>query len=571
VNILIVKLSAIGDVVHCLPLAAQIKARLPQAKITWLVEPPAKALLQNNKAVDQVIVFNKKNLLGRLRGLKTLGTGLGDIKSLLTKLSAEQFDLAIDAQGLLKSALLAFASGAPIRVGFRGAREGSSLLMSDTLDVGDYYGLSRHVVDLNIELANFALEIVARRKNLVLEPEPERVVFPLPEPEAIVRQSIRDLLAAGGRGAPGASAASSAQPSLVPALFSADGAPLQAPSILPGAPPEAPKKAPKEAPQSAPLEAQQEAPALGSPQALSQTLSQKLSETSSQVSLATSSEALPLGSIPGVKPPLILSGRIDCPIALLIPGTTWITKIWPANHWIDLGTALLQAGVGRLIICGGKADEVLNQSIYIGIKERLAKFEKRPTWLTENGGGAGGGMQNSTDIGSVPGVGGQNSSDIGSVPSVGGQNSTDIGSVPGVESQNSTDIGSVHGTGGQNSSDIGSVLDGRLLDLTAKTDLIQLLALFELADLVIGADTGPVHLAAATGGPIVVAIHGASPWTRNGPYGEKGRAVYKGIVCQPCFSKTCAIKTIECLRDLPASQVLEVVVQSLSAKPESNE
>ncbi|MBU6452667.1 MAG: hypothetical protein KGS72_12850 [Cyanobacteria bacterium REEB67] len=510
-KILIVKLSAIGDVVHCLPLAAEIKARLPQAKITWLVEPPAKALLENNKAVDQVIVFNKKDLLGRLRGPETLGTGLGDIKTLLTKLSAEHFDLAIDAQGLLKSALLAFASKAPIRVGFRGAREGSSLLMSNTLDVGDYYSLSRHVVDLNIDLANFALEILAQKKNLVLLAKPERAVFPLPEPEALVRQSIQLLLAAEDRGTPGAAAASSAQPSLVPGRILADEAPPKAPfssgkapSILPEAP--------------------SEAPLPGTSRALTQGQ----------------------GAIPGVGSPLIPLERIDCPVAVLVPGTTWVTKIWPADHWSDLGAALLQAGAGRLIICGGKSDEGLNRTIYIGIKERLARLATDPIQPTVNSGGA-------------P----ENSSDIGSVGVAGSQNSSDIGSVGVAGSQNSSDIGSVGVAGSQNSSDIGSVSGGRLLDLTAKTDLIQLVALFQISDLVVGADTGPVHLAAATGRPLVVAVHGASPWTRNGPYGEKGRAVYKGIACQPCFSKTCAIKTIECLRELAAARVMESIVQSL--------
>lgn len=101
-----------------------------------------------------------------------------------------------------------------------------------------------------------------------------------------------------------------------------------------------------------------------------------------------------------------------------------------------------------------------------------------------------------------------------------------------------------------------------MVDLTAKTDLIQLISLFEMSDLVIGADSGPIHLAAAAAavaGPLVVAVHGSTPWLRNGPYGEKGRVVYAGISCQPCFSKTCALKTIECLRDLPVDKVLELI------------
>jgi len=100
-----------------------------------------------------------------------------------------------------------------------------------------------------------------------------------------------------------------------------------------------------------------------------------------------------------------------------------------------------------------------------------------------------------------------------------------------------------------------------LIDLTAKTDLMQLIALFQMTDIVVGADTGPMHLAVAVDRPQVVAVHGSTPWLRNGPYGVKGHAVYAGIACQPCFSKTCELpgKTIECLRDLPAAKVLAAI------------
>lgn len=399
-KILIVRLSAIGDVVHCLPLAAQIKARLPQANITWLVEPPARALLENNPAIDQVVVFEKKDLTSRLKDPLQLGTVISKFKTLLTTLSANHFDLAIDAQGLLKSALLARASGAPVRVGFKGAREGADFFMTDTLDVGDYYNLTTHVVDHNIALANFAVDLLARRKNLVPEASPGTITFPLPIPKSSVQQEIKTLLSGHGVTGGGGSDDSRAQ--------SNDAAP-------------------------------------------------------------------PPGSIPGAQP---LPLRLNCPIAVLIPGTTWQTKIWPAQHWIDLGVGLIGAGVGRLIICGGIADEGTNQSIYKGIESRLGK-------------------------------------------------------------------------------------NRHLIDLTGKTDLIQLIAVFQSANLVVAADSGPMHLAVASAGPWVVAIHGSTPWLRNGPYGPRGRAVYAGIVCQPCFSKTCALTTIECLRDLPASKVLQAIVETL--------
>lgn len=414
---------------HCLPLAAQIRARLPEAKITWLVEPPARALLQGNEAVDQVIVFEKKDLVAQLKNPLSLGTGISKIQDLATTLSANQFDLAIDAQGLLKSALLAWCSKAPVRVGFKGAREGSGLFMTDTLDVGDYWGLTRHIVDHNIALADFAIETLARRKNLVPLGRPELVKFPLPIPQAIVRQEVEALMV-GGELPPKSDPSTDLQP-----------APLLAPVPPLGSVPPA-KPAP---------------PAVHAP-------------------------PLPLQSMPAPPTELGLafqpvSIKLNCPIAVLIPGTTWQTKIWPADKWIELGAALINSGVGRLIICGGKAEEGTNRSIYIGIESLVGQ-------------------------------------------------------------------------------------KGLTVDLTAKTDLMQLVSLFEMSDLVVGADSGPTHLAAAVARPLVVAVHGSTPWLRNGPYGEKGRAVYAGIACQPCFSKTCALKTIECLRDLPVDKVLQAIAQS---------
>ena len=61
-NILIVKLSAIGDVIHALPIAYVLKKRYPNAHITWVVEPTAYELVKHNPYVDEIIIFHKKAL-----------------------------------------------------------------------------------------------------------------------------------------------------------------------------------------------------------------------------------------------------------------------------------------------------------------------------------------------------------------------------------------------------------------------------------------------------------------------------------------------------------------------------
>ena len=59
-SVLVVKLSAIGDVIHALPVSYALKEAYPEARITWVVEPPAYNLLEGNPYIDEIIVFEKK-------------------------------------------------------------------------------------------------------------------------------------------------------------------------------------------------------------------------------------------------------------------------------------------------------------------------------------------------------------------------------------------------------------------------------------------------------------------------------------------------------------------------------
>lgn len=115
-NILIVKLSAIGDVIHALPVAPILKQRFPAARITWVVEKPAYDLLTNNPYIDEIILFDKPKF-------KSLGGILANGRELAKPLRARQFDLALDLQGLFKSAAIVWLSGAPKRLGYCNMRE----------------------------------------------------------------------------------------------------------------------------------------------------------------------------------------------------------------------------------------------------------------------------------------------------------------------------------------------------------------------------------------------------------------------------------------------------------------
>src|ERR1700721_2932398 len=186
-EILIIRLSALGDVVHTLPVAAAIKRYKPEAKITWIVESLAAPLLQNNPVVDRVIVFPGKSLFKKtpppsvtsekmvasasaplglvlsesLSSESTTATlaeappevnPLKAISRFWREFKSSKYDIAIDAQGLLKSALLCWLSGAKTRIGFAHTREWADKFLTHPVEVGDYFGPNQHIVDLNLKL-----------------------------------------------------------------------------------------------------------------------------------------------------------------------------------------------------------------------------------------------------------------------------------------------------------------------------------------------------------------------------------------------------------------------------------
>lgn len=141
-NILIVKLSAIGDVIHALPVAAVLKRQFPEAKITWVVEKPAYDLLTNNPCIDDIIIFDKPKF-------KSLAGLLANGRDLSNQLKDKKIDLALDLQGLFKSAAIVYLSGAPMRLGYCNMRELSHLVSKPV--VGPNH--NGHVVDRYLDVA----------------------------------------------------------------------------------------------------------------------------------------------------------------------------------------------------------------------------------------------------------------------------------------------------------------------------------------------------------------------------------------------------------------------------------
>lgn len=153
-RILIVRLGSIGDVVHTLPALAAIRRALPESEISWAVEPPASQILKDNPLLDRLIELDTKGL----RRWPASGETLLAARQQLRRLRASTFDLALDFQGLLKSATIARLSGAKQVFGFtsEGLREPPSrFLLTDTVRAAK----RSNVIVKNLELARRALRI----------------------------------------------------------------------------------------------------------------------------------------------------------------------------------------------------------------------------------------------------------------------------------------------------------------------------------------------------------------------------------------------------------------------------
>jgi lipopolysaccharide heptosyltransferase I len=118
-RILIVKPSAFGDIVHSLPFLEALRRNYPKAHIAWVVARANADLLSGHPDLDEVILFERE----RWGGLTGFARRAREMWGFVRTLRRGRFDLAVDLQGLFRSALVSFLSGAKQRVGFADARE----------------------------------------------------------------------------------------------------------------------------------------------------------------------------------------------------------------------------------------------------------------------------------------------------------------------------------------------------------------------------------------------------------------------------------------------------------------
>lgn len=153
-NILIIKMSSLGDVLHALPTLYALRQNCPQARIVWAVHAQFAAVLPGKPYIDEVIYIDKKRL-----------KSLSYWRTLRKTLHAYHFDLCLDLQGLAKSAIVALLSGAKERYGYWEMREGSFLVSKGLAGAHKY----DHVIERYLDTVR------------VLGGKVTSVEFPLPD------------------------------------------------------------------------------------------------------------------------------------------------------------------------------------------------------------------------------------------------------------------------------------------------------------------------------------------------------------------------------------------------------
>ena len=183
-NILFVRLSYIGDILHATPAARWIKEQYPDAKLHWIVTPSMVELLDGNPYVDEIIPWERDEYEAHSKKLHipTMWRMWWELKA---KLEPYKFDVAVDVQGRLITGLVLLASGAPIRLGLGGTKELNWLFTNYKSKPS-----TDHVIKRYVEVAQLLKEAVAKQADL---DTPLKTVDNLLEPETLNNVSANKM------------------------------------------------------------------------------------------------------------------------------------------------------------------------------------------------------------------------------------------------------------------------------------------------------------------------------------------------------------------------------------------
>jgi lipopolysaccharide heptosyltransferase I len=175
-KILILRLSAVGDVIRTLPAVKALKEHYPSSTITWIVEEPSQAFLESQPEIDEVILFPRKRWADGIKSARRMWATIAEMWGFVSDLRRKEFDIVLDFHGILKSGLLSFFSGSPKRVGFdrRLAKEGSFIFSNVKVKLPEER-MSRFQRNFAL-LRGMGLEVRETKYHLYIPPKDQRYV-----------------------------------------------------------------------------------------------------------------------------------------------------------------------------------------------------------------------------------------------------------------------------------------------------------------------------------------------------------------------------------------------------------
>lgn len=144
-KLLLIKPSSLGDIIHSLAFLNAVKESFPNIKIHWIVSKEFEDILSEHPLIDRIIVINKN----KWKSLKNIAFTVKELFNLSKQLKNEKYDIAVDLQGLLRSGIITWLSGADLKVGFKEARELSHIFYNKKISAP----LNQHAVLRYLEIA----------------------------------------------------------------------------------------------------------------------------------------------------------------------------------------------------------------------------------------------------------------------------------------------------------------------------------------------------------------------------------------------------------------------------------
>jgi len=175
-KILVLRLSAVGDVIRTLPAVKALKENYPSSSISWIVEEPSQAFLKSQPEVDEVILFPRKRWAQGMKSLRRMWGTIREMWGFIVGIRKRRFDVVLDFHGILKSGLLSFLSGSPKRIGYdRGSTKEGNFLFSNVKVKLPEERISRFQRNLSL-LKGMGLEVKGLKYSLHIPPEDREYV-----------------------------------------------------------------------------------------------------------------------------------------------------------------------------------------------------------------------------------------------------------------------------------------------------------------------------------------------------------------------------------------------------------